>query len=78
MEAQLIQEGRRTWQDSGWTDQFTKAGRVFPEQGPHPREDPNLILDYSNNFSLRLSSGTPTPDQHGPVKVFITGCMDSP
>ena len=37
----------------------------------------NLILDYYNNFSLRVSSGTSISDWHRLEKGIITGCTIS-
>ena len=37
----------------------------------------NLILDYYNNFNLRVTSGTMTSDGHRLERVIITGCTIS-
>ena len=37
----------------------------------------NLILDYYNNFTLRVTSGTKTSDWHRLERGIITGCMIS-
>lgn len=42
-----------------------------------PEKIHNLVLDYYNNFSLRVSSGTSTSAWHRLEKGIIIGCMIS-
>ena len=42
-----------------------------------PSSFSNLILDYYNNFNLRVTSGTKTSDWHRLERGIITGCTIS-
>ncbi|XP_061902037.1 uncharacterized protein LOC133649222 [Entelurus aequoreus] len=83
---QLIREARENRGDLTvlWLDLANAYGSI-----PHklvelslsryhvPEKICNLILDYYNNFSLRVSSGTSTSDWHRLEKGIITGCTIS-
>ncbi|CAJ1075238.1 LOW QUALITY PROTEIN: uncharacterized protein LOC109089580 [Xyrichtys novacula] len=83
---QLIREARENKGDLAvlWLDLANAYGSL-----PHklvevalssyhvPEKIRNLILDYYNNFSLRVSSGTSTSEWHRLEKGIITGCTIS-
>ncbi|XP_056127556.1 uncharacterized protein LOC130105540 [Rhinichthys klamathensis goyatoka] len=83
---QLIREAREGKGDLAvlWLDLANAYGSI-----PHrlvelalsryhvPEKIRNLILDYYNNFSLRVSSGTSISEWHRLEKGIITGCTIS-